>query len=99
MRRQTISQLFDAVPTGRIYNRRHEIFTGPTVQALSDQIEFDRPLSPGAVIQSTRRVRLRQAENGHKRTLEPSDSGPDLLRRKGPLSGLASVLWTVSLSP
>jgi len=64
------------VPTGRIYNRRHEIFTGPTVQALSDQIEFDRPLSPEAVIQSTRRLRLRQAENGHKRTLAMQKEAP-----------------------
>ena len=34
------------------------------VQARSDQIEFDRPHSSGAVIQSTRRVRRRQAANG-----------------------------------
>jgi len=37
------------VPTGRIYNLRHKIFTGPTVQALPDLIR--RPLSSTTEVQ------------------------------------------------
>jgi len=43
--------------------------SGPTVQTLFDQNEFDKLLSSEAVIQSTRWVRPRRAENGQERTL------------------------------
>ncbi len=42
--------------------------SGPTVKTLSDEIAFDRLLSPGAVIQSIRSVPQRRAQNGQKPT-------------------------------
>jgi hypothetical protein len=55
------------VPTGRVYNLRHKIFTGPTVQALPDLI--DRPLSSTTEVQ-----RLHSVASALRLRLQPVDA-------------------------
>jgi hypothetical protein len=43
--------------------------SGSTVKTLSDQIPFDRQLSPEAVIQTTEKLNQRRAQTGQKETI------------------------------